>query len=158
MKKIILVLGALCITYFLNAQSTIASSGANASGGGGTSSYTIGQLFYTANNQNNSSIAPGVQQAFEFQVLSNSDFLLENLILLTYPNPTSDNIIVSKSNDSSNGNLEYSLFDLQGKHIVSGLITEENTQIKLQYLTNGIYFLKVTRKNLSIKTIKIIKK
>lgn len=130
MKKIILVFGVLFITYFLNAQSTIASSGADASGGG-TSSFTIEQLVYTPNNQNNGSIAQGVQQDFEFQVFRNSDFLLENLIFLTYPNPSSDNIIVSKSNDNSNGNLEYSLFNLQGKHIAIGLITEEYTQITL---------------------------
>ncbi|UAM96914.1 T9SS type A sorting domain-containing protein [Polaribacter litorisediminis] len=146
MKKIILVFGVLFITYFLNAQSTIASSGADASGDG-TSSYTIGHLFYTPNNQNNSLIVQGVQQSFAFQVLSNSEFLLENLILLTYPNPTSDKIIVSNSNNRFHGNLKYPLFNIQGKHMISGLIKEQNTQINIQHLSNGIYFLKVTKQN-----------
>jgi hypothetical protein len=156
MKKIILVLLILFTIHFVHSQTTIASSGGTAIGSGGTSTYTIGQLVYTTNGQSNGTIAQGVQQAFEFQVLSNSEFLSENLTLLAYPNPTSDNFVLSIS-DNFQDNLTYSLFDAQGKQLINGIISDSIIQITLENFANGIYFLKVANPNLSIKIFKIIK-
>jgi hypothetical protein len=157
MKKIIIVLLILFTTHFVHSQTTIASSGGTTTGSGGTSTYTIGQLVYTTNGQNNGTIAQGVQQAYEFQVLSNSDIPSTNLTLFAYPNPTSDNLILNVS-DKPLDKLEYTLFDIQGKQIIDGLITKTKTTIKIQYLANGVYFLKVNKNNLLLKVLKIIKK
>ena len=113
----------------VNSQTSISSSGATITGSGGISSYTIGQLVYTTNNQNNGSIVQGVQQAFEFQVLNNSEILFENLTLLTFPNPTSDNLVLSLS-DTFKAKLEYTLFDMQGKQIMTGQISNTKTTIE----------------------------
>ena len=129
MKKNILFLWVLFAISLVNSQTSISSSGATITGSGGISSYTIGQLVYTTNNQNNGSIAQGVQQAFEFQVLNNSEILFENLTLLTFPNPTSDNLVLSLS-DTFKAKLEYTLFDMQGKQIMTGQISNTKTTIE----------------------------
>ena len=129
MKKNNLFLWVLFAVSQVNSQTSISSSGASITGSGGISSYTIGQLVYTTNNQNNGSIAQGVQQAFEFQILNNSEILFENLTLLTFPNPTSDNLVLSLS-DTFKAKLEYTLFDMQGKQIMTGQISNTKTTIE----------------------------
>ena len=157
MKKAILIGALLLTTHFIFSQTAIASSGGTARGNGGTSSYTIGQLFYTSNNQNNGSSAEGVQQAFEILVLSSSDLFSEKLTLLTYPNPTSNNLLL-KLSETPQDKLEYTVFDIQGKQILRGIITSKETKIKTQYISNGVYFLKVTQNKQLLQSIKIIKK
>lgn len=156
MKKIILVLWVLCTTHFVHSQTTITSSGGTATGSTGISTYTIGQLVYTTYNQNNGSIEQGVQQAFEFLALGSLDISTTDLTLLTYPNPTSGNFVLSIS-DNFQDNLTYALSDVQGKQLINGVIRDSKTQISIQNFTNGIYFLKVGNPNLSIKVFKIIK-
>jgi hypothetical protein len=156
MKKIILVFWVLCTSHLVYSQTTIASSGGTATGSAGISTYTIGQLVYSTHNQKNGSIEQGVQQAFEFQVLSNLDLITTDLTLLTYPNPTSGNFVLSIS-DNFQDNLTYSLFDVQGKQLIKGSIRDSKTPITIQNFANGIYFLKVANPNLSIKVFKIIK-
>lgn len=157
MKKIILVSWVLFTTYFVHSQTTIASSGGTAAGSTGISTYTIGQIVYTTHNQNNGSLVQGVQQPFEFQVLSTVDISSTNLTLLTYPNPTSGDFVLSIS-DNFKDNLSYTLFDVQGKQLSNGVIRNSITQITIQNYTNGIYFLKVAHLNSSMKVFKIIKK
>ncbi|WP_397446922.1 T9SS type A sorting domain-containing protein [Polaribacter sp. R77954] len=157
MKKNILVGALLLTTHFLHSQTAITSSGGIATGGGGTATYSIGQLVYTTNSYNSGSIAQGVQQAFEFQVFSNSDIPSTNLTLLTYPNPTSDNLVL-KMSDTPQDELEYTLFDIQGKQIMTGQITNTKTTIETRDIANGVYSLKVTKNKLLLKAIKIIKK
>jgi hypothetical protein len=157
MKKNILLLCVLFSTYSIYSQTAITSSGGTAIGEGGSATYSIGQLVYTTQIQNNVSIAQGVQQAYEFQeVLSNLEILTTNLTLLAYPNPTSDNFVLSIS-DNFQDNLTYILFDVQGKPCINGIIRDLTTQISIQNFANGIYFLRVANPNSSIKVFKIIK-
>ncbi|PQJ81719.1 T9SS type A sorting domain-containing protein [Polaribacter glomeratus] len=143
----------LFVTNIMLAQETIPSSGGEASGNGGSSNYTIGQVFYTTNG----SISQGVQHAYEFQTLSSPLLTSVNLIASTYPNPTQD-FITLKISDSTLENLSYILFDLNGKSIATGEITNTETPINLQNSAIGMYILKIIKKKQTIKTFKIIKK
>ena len=60
----LLVAGLLC-AGLTQAQESVNSTGGNATGSGGTVSYTIGQVGYTTNTGSNGSVAQGVQQAYE---------------------------------------------------------------------------------------------
>jgi hypothetical protein len=152
-KKILLGL-LFFASYVIHAQETIAVSGGEALGSGGKSSYTVGQAFYTTNG----SITQGVQQAYEFQTLSNLTLTSLSLKALMYPNPTSDYIVLKISEKSALKNLRYTLSDLNGKSIANENISSTNTLIKMQYLSIGMYLLKVSQNNKEIKTFKIIKK
>ena len=54
----------------LQAQTSVNATGTNASGSGGTVSYSVGQVVYTNNTGTNGSVAQGVQQAFEILVVT----------------------------------------------------------------------------------------
>ena len=111
---------------------------------------------YTTNT-GSGSVSQGVQQAFEFQTLSNPELTTVNLSAVTYPNPTSDYVTL-KISDSALDNLSYKLFDVTGKAMSNGNITNRDTQITMRQLAIGIYILKVNRHNQELKTFKIIKK
>jgi len=157
MKKFNLTLIFLCVLQLSYAQETIPSTGGNASGTGGVSNYTVGQLVYTTNISTSGSVSQGVQQAFEFQTLSNPGLLAAQLTAVTYPNPTTD-FIVLKITDTTLKNLQYTLFDLNGKTIARNPIRTSSTEIPMKNLSIGMYLLKLTKKNKPLKTFKVIKK
>ena len=76
---------------------------------------------------------------------------------VTYPNPTTDYVVL-KITDTALENLQYTLFDVNGKTIVSKKITTSSTEITMKNYSIGMYLLKLTKKNQPIKTFKIIKK
>jgi hypothetical protein len=146
----------LLATQLLCSQEAIPVSGGVAAGSGGSGSYTVGQVFYATNTGTTGSVSQGVQHPFEFQTLSNPELTTVNLTAVTYPNPTKDFIIL-KITDRAFNNLRYTLFDVNGKSIASGSITESSSQIQMKYLSIGAYVLKVSQKNKSLKTFKILK-
>jgi hypothetical protein len=155
-KKLTLVACIVFATQLMYSQETIPTSGGDATGSGGSSSYTLGQLMYTT-NIGSGTVSQGVQQAFEFQALSNPEFNTINLSAITYPNPTSDYVML-KISDTALDNLSYNLIDINGKAISNGRITNGDTQINMQQLAIGMYLLKVNQNNQELKTFKIIKK
>lgn len=156
MKKTILFTFLFSAIAAIQAQEALPSSGGESTGTGGSASYTVGQVFYTTNSSSSGSLALGVQQAFEFQTLSNPLLSSLQLSAVTYPNPTTD-FVVLKITDSALKNLEYTLFDLNGKSIASDAILNSSTEIQMKHLSIGAYLLKVSQQNQSIKTFKIIK-
>jgi hypothetical protein len=155
-KKTFFLVSVLLASQMVCSQETIPVSAGEAMGSGGLGSYTVGQVFYTTCTGSTGSVSQGVQQAFEFQTLSNPELITVNLTAVTYPNPTKDFIIL-KITDNALHNLRYTLFDISGKSIASSSITESSTQIQMKYLSIGAYVLKVTQKNKSLKTFKILK-
>jgi len=133
MKKTTLIACTLFATHLMYSQSTIPVSGGDASGSGGSSSYSVGQLMYVSSTGSGGTISQGVQQSFELITLSNPELTTVNLRAVTYPNPTSDYIILNIS-DSSLSNLSYNLYDVAGKLISNGAITNSETQIKMQLI------------------------
>ena len=71
-----------------HAQEVILTSGGNASGSGGTASYSIGQIVQNTITGTNGSAIQGIQFYFESSTLTITDFET-NLSISTYPNPTS---------------------------------------------------------------------
>ena len=157
MKKYILGTLFFLAPFFIISQEIISSIGGVSSGSGGTSSYTIGQVFFNTIESDNGSLVQGVQQPFEFQTLSTPALLTVQLTAVTYPNPTTDFVLL-KILDTALENLQYTLFDLNGKTIVSKKINSFSTQITMKNFAIGLYLLKLTKNNQPLKTFKIIKK
>ena len=138
----------------LHAQENTVAAGGEATGAGGTSSYSVGQVVYTTHTGSNGSVAQGVQQPYEISVTVGINETAINLELSVYPNPTS-NYLTLKVEDNSN--LSYQLYDLQGNAIENGKVVSNTTIIKMEELAKATYFLKVTDNNRIVKTFKIIK-
>lgn len=139
------------------AQDAIVSSGGNIIGSNGNISYTIGQVIYTTYIGNNSSMSQGVQQPFEIQTLLGSENFNIDLQLSVYPNPTANWLTLDVKNISRD-NLQYQLFDLNGKLIISDAIKTQITRFQLENYPTSIYLLQILENNKKIKTYKIIKK
>ncbi|OBX22180.1 MULTISPECIES: T9SS type A sorting domain-containing protein [Bizionia] len=156
MKKTILIACLFFATQLMYSQKAIPASGGNATGSGGSFSYTVGQLVYTTNT-GSGTLTQGVQQSIELFTLSNLELSTVNLTAVTYPNPTSDYVVLAIS-DAKLTDLSYALFDLQGRVVVKGSVSQERSKISMENLASGTYILKVSQNNQALKTFKIIKK
>lgn len=152
--QLLFVLFCFSITN-VNGQESLLSSGGNASGSGGTSSYSVGQITYTSDVGSNGSVSQGVQQPFEIFILGVDEFP-EIKVMMVFPNPTTE-VITLKTGSYTSEALQYVLFDLNGREVKSQKITQSVTQIHLENLPPTIYFLKVLDQNKLLKTFRIIK-
>lgn len=141
----------------LYAQVTVTTTGGNASGSGGTSSYTVGQLGYTTNSGTTGSVAQGVQQPFEISIVEGVEEAKEiELSCLLFPNPTSD-FVNLKLNSFKVENIIYQIFDFNGKLLESKTIEGGETSIEMKKYADAVYFLKVFQGDKELKTFKIVK-
>ena len=145
-------------TTGLQAQEATIAAGGDASGTGGSTSYTVGQVVYFTNAGTNGSAAQGVQLPFEISVVSgNEDGAAVSLSYSVYPNPTVGFITlifeVCPLDD-----MRYHLYDIQGKLLESRILTASQTEISMSAYMPSVYLLKVIHNNKEVRTFKIIKK
>ncbi len=143
----------LCMSK-VQAQSGASSSGGNASGVGGTVSYTVGITDYTTIEDGSTVITQGIQQPYEIFVVNG---IKETGITLgsVYPNPTTDYVTLKLTGDLQNMN--YTLSDVHGKLISQRNLVKQQTNIPMASLVSGTYLMKVYNDKTAIKTYKIIK-
>lgn len=152
---LLLVLGGLTC---LQAQETITTAGGEASGSGGTASYTVGQVVYTSQTgTNGNSVAQGVQQPFEISVVTGiAEAKGISLEVSAYPNPTTDYLTVKVENYET-ARLQYIVFDINGKLLQQVKCTGNETSIDIQDYPAANYFVKVLDNQKVIKTFKVLK-
>jgi hypothetical protein len=141
----------------LQAQEGISVSGGDASGSGGTVSYTLGQVAYITNTGMGGSEAQGVQQAFEISIVSGIEEMSGiTLRFSAYPNPVSK-VLILKIEGELQGQYFVSLYNVKGIRLSYKKTEGIETHIDMENLYPAIYFLKVTDGNKEVKTFKIIK-
>jgi hypothetical protein len=156
MQRKLLTVSLFFMVHVLSAQEDITVSGGEASGSGGSSSYSMGQVFYSTTTSSAGSVSQGTQQSLELFVLSNPELTTLNLKAVTYPNPSTDYVVLSLS-DASLENLSYALYDLQGRLVAQNKVLQASTKIDIQVLGAGTYVLQVQQNNKQLKSFKIIK-
>ena len=166
MKKLISLFLSIMLAgpalFYMQAQQIHASvnaSGGNASGTGGSVSYSVGQVFNTTAFGTNGSVSEGVQQPFEISVLSGMDITGIDLYYAVYPNPTSGKLTLKldASTTPDIRSMRYQLYDVNGKMLQNDRLTEYETSIEMSNFNSATYFLKVTKNNKEVKLFKIIK-
>ncbi len=146
----------------LKAQETIPTSGGNATGAGGSVSYTVGQVVYSTNTGAGGSVAAGVQQPYEISVVTSLDKNSKiDLICSAYPNPTTDFLRLRIEGDLQT-KYTASLYTANGALLKTIEIVANETSIDMSNLVMATYFLKIVNtKNAAssqeFKTFKIIK-
>jgi hypothetical protein len=157
-KEKAFVLFLLVLGLLVQAQKSIPASSGNALGGGGSVSYTIGQVVYTSQTGSNGSVAQGEQQPFEIlATLGLEEAKGISLQCIVYPNPTSKGVTLRIENYDIT-NLSYLIFDLNGKSIENNKISNYETYISMENLARSTYFIKIMDLNKELKNFKIIKK
>jgi hypothetical protein len=153
--SVILLLG-LGLTG-LQAQKSVNTTGGNASGSGGSVSYSVGQVAYITNTGTNGSVSEGVQQPYEISVVTGLEEAKGiNLLVTAYPNPTTD-FLTLRIDEFELSNLHFQLYDMNGKLLENKKVTGNETSIVMSKLVPATYFVKVTEGNKEVKTFKIIK-
>jgi hypothetical protein len=152
-----LILLVFCCTA-IHAQEAIPASGGDATGSGGSASYSVGQLVYTTNTGTNGSVSQGVEQV-QVTTVSGIDIAKGiSLQCMVYPNPVVENLTLRiGSNELNISQLSYQLYDYSGKNLEIKQLTGNETNITVSSLAPATYFLKVIQSNKVIKTFKIIK-
>ena len=151
-----LLLCGFCLT--IKAQSIIPATGGNASGRGGSVSYTVGQITDQTISGTSGIVNQGVQQPYEISVVTavkNTEEI--TLKCLVYPNPTKGMTkLVLESPDFEN--LKFHLFDINGVLLQDKKVESRETEVSLENLSSSVYLLKVLKNNIEIKVFKIVKK
>lgn len=153
-NKIIITTVIVLGTIQLQAQQSVHGSGGNATGVGGNSSYSVGQFVYKTETGSSSSVAQGVQQAFEVMLgIEHTEISLE---MKVFPNPTAS-ILNLSFGDYDISDIKYSIYDLTGKQIVLPTAVVSETTIDVSNLNTSMYLLTITKNNKPLKIYKIIK-
>lgn len=139
MNRILIVCAFFVCVIAASAQNTTLTSGGNASGSGGSVSYSVGQVVYTTNNGPNGSVAQGVQQPYEIsEIVAINDYALE-WECTVFPNPTNDYLIISQTHAD---NCIFQLYDNNGQLVRQGMLKVGETNIPMRDLAPAVYFLR----------------
>ena len=157
MRSIITLLFILTFTMNVSAQQTANASGKNVSQNNTSVSYSIGEVYYNTTSNANSVITQGIQQPYEIYLISGIGNEKDVMLITAFPNPTST-VLKLLIQDIKLDGLNYKLYDLLGKEILSGDIQKNQTELDLNNLMPAVYFIKVFRYNSNLKYFKIIKK
>jgi hypothetical protein len=139
-------------------QGTIPATGGNASGTGGSVTYTVGQIADSVITGTNGFIIQGVQQPYEISTVTaiedTDDITLGYSV---YPNPTEGiiRLVIKSFND---GDFRFQLYDLNGTVLQDKEVADEETEISMERHTSAVFFLRVIRDNNEVKVFKIVKK
>jgi hypothetical protein len=145
----------------LLAQETITTAGGNASGSGGTSSFTLGQIFYHTHESASGSVAEGVQQPYEIYVITSVEDVADfSLSMKAFPNPVINRLqlVVDEMVDFSLIGYHFRLLDNQGRTLQSDRIVNHHTEIDMSQLPPAVYFVRVMDSRRELKTFKVIKR
>jgi hypothetical protein len=156
MQKSFSIVLLFIVSNFAQAQESVNSIGGVDAGTGGTVSFSVGQMVYTTDSKEGGAVVQGIQRPY--RITTTDIKKLDNSILFkAYPNPSSDYLFL-EMNAYRNEKLNYQLFDMQGKLIMTNPIEIPKTQINMRGLAVGAYVIHIyNTNNQPIQTIQIIK-
>ena len=138
-----------------SAQSYVGTAGRDVHNGGVSLSYTVGQIATQTSSAtgHSGSLSEGVQQTYSIEELKidNASPVLSGVKV--FPNPTTDNIIVSLR---SGVGLSYTLYDAEGHVVGRGALDGERTPVPMRDCPAGVYILRVEG-NSSANSYRIVK-
>jgi len=135
-------------------QVGISPAGGNIENNKGSVSFTIGQIVNGTSTGSDASINAGIQQPYEFFIISGVENYFINLSV--YPNPASDYLMLSVK-DYPHHLLSYSLFNSNGQLLEIRDISDTKTFINLSNYISSFYIIQVLESGKTLKSFKIIK-
>ena len=143
--------------HHLSAQNSLNTAGGEISGETGYVSFTIGQNITGKTSGDEGVVNAFIQQSYDISVITDATQEEKiNLTISTYPNPTTDLLIIEINNIELD-HFNYSVYDISGREICSNNINSNKTQISLNTMETGTYLVNVSDKYKQIKTFQIVK-
>jgi len=143
------------ISGFANAQHVISSSGSTLKNSTGSLSFTVGELVIDTKNAGATTITQGFHQT-KLTITAMNNLRKQNFSISAFPNPTND-FVNLKIEKGEIRDVEFTLFDLQGKVLSNRKIESTNTEVSFSGYNSGNYLLKVIQNGKEIQTLKIVK-
>jgi hypothetical protein len=144
--------------FFLSAsvmaQERTTTSGNEATGAGGTVSYSVGLIDYTSNSGSGGSVSEGVQQPYKISGVGIEEWDM-SIDLSIFPNPATEYITVVLPEQMEG--LSFNLTDDKGRIVVNGELNTLENSISVSELTPATYYFNVQRSGKNIRTYKITK-
>ena len=153
-KSLLILSFAFCATIQIQAQNNTVSAGADAEGSNGSVSYSLGQVVYTSATGINGSINQGVQQPYDYDVITGIEHTEIELNL--YPNPTLGQVNLTIA-DSRTQDYSLSLFDATGRLIIQNSQLNGLNSFSMESYAAGVYTLSVFKKEELVKSFRIIR-
>jgi hypothetical protein len=154
-RGIVSLIAIALLTHWSHAQEAALPAGGEASGTGGTVSYSIGQVNYTYQESVTGNLSQGVQHAYEVYTVGVVATTL-HISLRVYPNPTTDYLTLEIP-EFAEQDLTVQLFDASGKLVWEEPVQSSHTVFDLTGLPASTFIFYVMEKNERIQTFKIIK-
>ncbi len=123
----------------------------------GNYSYSIGQIFASQEFKQDEQIDSGIQQNESIEEELYGIEIKDSIQVVLYPNPVTDILFVDVTSQNYS-ELSYKVFNFNGKLIMNELIDNSISEIKFDYLSDGIYLFILNYKDEFVKSTKIIKK
>ena len=146
------------LTFTLNAQEAVNTAGGEATGAGGSASYSVGQLTYHTYVGPNGSVSEGVQQPYEISITTGIENTAIELSMSVFPNPVIHHLTLKIKDDSwINGQTLLYLYDVNGKLLKQHVVVGNETMIAAAHLKPAVYILKVVQNGKEVKVFKVVK-
>ena len=130
------------------AQESINATGNNATGSGGSVSYSVGQVTYQTHTGTDGSVAQGVQQPYEISLATGiGESIPVSFNAKVYPNPATDYLMLKVDQVTHLQSFNYHLYDVNGKLLENKHLENSETSISIDHLPSGTYFLHLKKQN-----------
>jgi len=139
----------------VSAQQSPVAAGSVATGTGGSVSWSLGQVFASAQESNTAYLNQGVQQPYEIFVVSSSEEAAHKAVRV-FPNPTLHQLTLQLDGQPEAG-MYCRLTDMQGRTQHQQAVTSTTTDIPADALAPGTYLLTVGLETKFLHTFQIIK-
>lgn len=137
---------------FVYAQVAVATAGAEATGSGGTVSWTLGQVAFETSESAGGSVQRGVQQPYEWLVLSTDETTPPTVSV--WPNPTMDQVRLEWTEPLPH-DARYTLCNSAGAVVHEGSATGTALLIPLERHAAGRYVVRVLANGRVLHTLTI---
>lgn len=155
-KKILFGTSLMLGTLGMHAQKGPVAAGGNATGSGGSVSFSVGQVDYITATGTGGRITQGIQQPYEIFRVSVENLDIE-LLASVFPNPTREGVTLRIPAGLPHSDMGYRIYDLLGNLVTDKKLDGPDTSVDMITLPNATYLLKVYNKEKDVTTFKIIK-
>lgn len=150
------LLGVLFFTPVICAQSGTVTAGGDATGSGGSVSFSVGQMDYISISSTDGTVYQGLQHPYEISEVTSVSHQPLDIAASLHPNPVKDYLYLNVPDELWQG-LKITLIDIQGRSIHEEQLVDQTTIIAMQEMMPGTYFLIIQNEKNQIKSFKIIK-
>lgn len=155
-KHKLLLLAVMLQPVLALSQSNTVTTGGVATGTGGSSTYSIGQIDYISSTGTNGEINQGNQQPYEFYLLNELDESFNQISIIIGPNPTTDELNLIFKGEYQSGYC-YDLIDEMGRLVAERKELLIDQKISMTQVASGKYFLNIYKNNDLLQSYQLIK-